>query len=91
MRTEDGSAWTVFLSAHGLAGSGIAKMYWQSWAGGAKKLAAIAGRCTETEDPANKKYGIALPTAESVLTDSLSPSLRYPIRLTSLTPKANHP
>ncbi|BBP30728.1 hypothetical protein VEGS09_24290 [Escherichia coli] len=29
VRTEDGSAWTGFLSAPGLAASGIAKMCWQ--------------------------------------------------------------
>lgn len=50
VRTEDGSAWTR---------CSCQRMDWRdlvsqrcagkSWAGGAKKLAAIAGRCTETE------------------------------------------
>ncbi|STI86408.1 ABC transporter substrate-binding protein [Escherichia coli] len=60
----------VFLSAPGLAVSGIAKMCWQK-AGleEPKNWQQLLDVAQKLNDPANKKYGIALPTAESVLTE----------------------
>ncbi len=68
VRTEDGSA-PVFLSAHGLAGSGIAKMCWQKLGWRSQNWQQLLDVAQKLNDPANKKYGIALPTAESVLTE----------------------
>ncbi len=41
----------------------------KSWAGGAKNWQQLLDVAQKLNDPANKKYGIALPTAESVLTE----------------------
>ncbi len=71
VRTEDGSAWTGvpvsaldwrYLVSQRCAGKkrGLEEpKNWQQLLDVAQKL----------NDPANKKYGIALPTAESVLTE----------------------
>lgn len=44
-------------------------MSWRKPGWKSQKLAAIADRRAKLNDPASKKYGIALPTAESVLTE----------------------
>lgn len=70
VRTEDGSAWTgvpvsawiggIWYRKDVLAKAGLEEpKNWQQLLDVAQKL----------NDPANKKYGIALPTAESVLTE----------------------
>lgn len=70
VRTEDGSAWTgvpvsawiggIWYRKDVLAKAGLDEpKNWQQLLDVAQKL----------NDPANKKYGIALPTAESVLTE----------------------
>lgn len=70
VRTEDGAAWTgvpvsawiggIWYRKDVLAKAGLdAPQNWQQLLAVAQKL----------NDPANKKYGIALPTAESVLTE----------------------
>ncbi len=70
VRTEDGHAWTsvpisawiqgVWYKKDVLAAAGIEKpQNWQQLLAAAKRLS----------DPAHKKYGIALPTAESVMTE----------------------
>lgn len=70
VRTEDGAAWTgvpvsawiggIWYRKDVLAKAGLeAPKNWQQLLAVAQKL----------NDPANKKYGIALPTAESVLTE----------------------
>ena len=79
VRTEDGSAWTgvpvsawiggIWYRKDVLAKAGLEEpKNWQQLLDVAQKL----------NDPANKKYGIALPTAESVLTEqSLLPVCVY--------------
>ena len=70
VRTEDGTAWTgvpvsawiggIWYRKDVLAKAGLEEPHnWQQLLAVAQKL----------NDPANKKYGIALPTAESVLTE----------------------
>ena len=70
VRTEDGSAWTgvpvsawiggIWYRKDVLAQAGVAEpKNWETLLAAAQKL----------YDPAHKKYGIALPTAESVLTE----------------------
>ena len=70
VRTEDGKAWTgapisawiqgVWYHKSVLAAAGIPEpRNWQELLAASKKL----------NDPAKKKYGIALPTAESVMTE----------------------
>ncbi|HGY3717422.1 TPA: ABC transporter substrate-binding protein [Citrobacter gillenii] len=70
VRTEDGTAWTgvpvsawiggIWYRKDVLAKAGLQEpTNWQQLVDVAQKL----------NDPANKKYGIALPTAESVLTE----------------------
>ncbi|WP_414163553.1 ABC transporter substrate-binding protein [Superficieibacter sp. BNK-5] len=70
VRTEDGTAWTgvpisawlqgVWYRKDVLAKAGIAEPHnWQELLSAAQKLS----------DPAQKKYGIALPTAEGVMTE----------------------
>lgn len=70
VRTEDGSAWTgvpvsawiggIWYRKDVLANAGLEEpKNWQQLLSVAQKL----------NDPAHKKYGIALPTAESVLTE----------------------
>lgn len=70
VRTEDGKAWTgapisawlsgVWYHKDVLAAAGIAEPHnWQELLAASRAL----------NNPANKKYGIALPTAESVMTE----------------------
>ncbi|MFO6484809.1 ABC transporter substrate-binding protein [Escherichia coli] len=60
----------VFLSAPGLAVSGIAKMCWQKRGLRSRKTGNSCWTLHRNlNNAANKKYGIALPTAESVLTE----------------------
>lgn len=90
VRTEDGSAWTgvpvsawiggIWYRKDVLAKAGLEEpKNWQQLLDVAQKL----------NDPANKKYGIALPTAESVLTElAYRKNLLYVHSLRELTVNA---
>ncbi len=72
--------WRIWYRKDVLAKLGWRSQNWQQLLDVAQKL----------NDPANKKYGIALPT-ESVLTEQSFSQFALSIRLTSLTPKAKLP
>lgn len=88
VRTEDGAAWTgvpisawlsgVWYHKDVLAAAGIEEPHnWEQLLQASQRL----------NDPAKKHYGIALPTAESVMTEQSSLSLPFPVARTCLMQK----
>lgn len=92
VRTEDGNAYTgvpisawlqgIWYRKSVLAKAGISEP--KNWA----QLLDAARKLTKIGD---KKYGIALPTAESVMTEQTFPSLRFQIMPTYLMLTARSP
>lgn len=70
VRTEDGRAWTGVPVSAWIGGIWYRKdILTQAGLGEPKNWETLLAAAQKLSDPAHKKYGIALPTAESVLTE----------------------